>query len=244
LTFTLGPNAIGIDSNFSRRPIEGTMSESSSRAPLLTWLKEDLKRGKLAPPLSSLEELADAAERLVRLYLQQRLPLRRAAVAKKLATLSRNLERAAKAAAELGEQGMTQVLLASQANSPPETAEPIKIIANLRDWALWSTRAAETAQLMSLSDQDHKGGRTPDVRLRSLVVILMDRYEFLLGVRATHTVDPDGGLGHSTFDLFVKEAIRLYAPEGAHFEPRLIDDAIDRALESRASNFWGEPVAD
>jgi hypothetical protein len=50
-------------------------------------------------------------------------------------------------------------------------------------------------------------------------------------------VDPATGLGHSTFDLFVKEAIRLYAPEGVHFEPTLIDDAIRWALPSRASNF-------
>jgi len=90
-----------------------------------------------------------------------------------------------------------------------------------------------------LSDQDHKGGRTPDVRLRSLVTMLMNRYEFLLGVKASHTVDPATGLGHSTFDLFVKESIRLHAPEDTHFNPHRIDDAISWALSSRASNFWG-----
>jgi hypothetical protein len=189
--------------------------------------------------------LSDAAKRLVPLYLQQRQPLRRAAVAKKLGTLSRNLQRAATAASELGEQGMTQVLLASQANIPPETAEPNEIIANLQDLATWSTRAAKTAQLMSLSEQDHKGGRTPDVRLRSLVTILMNRYEFLLGVRAIHTVDPAEGLGHSTFDLFVKEAIRLHAPEGANFEPALSTTPSRAPCRAElARNFWGGPVPD
>lgn len=91
---------------------------------------------------------------------------------------------------------------------------------------------------MNLSAEDHKGGRTPDIQLRSLVTVLMSRYEFLLGIRATHVVDPATGLGHSTFDLFVKEAIRLYAPEGTHFEARRIDEVIRWALPSRSSNFW------
>ena len=51
-------------------------------------------------------------------------------------------------------------------------------------------------------------------------------------------MDPVTGLGHSMFDLFVKEAIRLYAPKGTSLEPRQIDDAILRALPSRRSNFW------
>jgi len=177
-------------------------------------------------------------ERLVRLHLEQRQPLRRAAVAKKLVTLSKNLGRAAKAATDLGEEGMCHVLLASGSNIPVETAEPLRIIANLQDLAQWSTRAAETAKLMNLSAEDHKGGRTPDVRLRSLVTLVMARYEFLLGIRASHVVDPATGLGHSTFDLFVKEAIRLYAPKGMHFEPRLIDEVIRWALPSRSSDFW------
>src|SRR5258705_11590501 len=136
------------------------MSNSSPGATLLNWLIGHFDGQELAPPRRSQESLSDAAEWLVRLHLQQRQPLRRAAVAKKLKTLSKNLERAAKAAIELGEQGMSHVLLASGGNNPLETAEPIRIIANLRDLALWSTRAAETAKLMNLSAEDHKGGRT------------------------------------------------------------------------------------
>jgi hypothetical protein len=186
--------------------------------------------------------LSDEAERLVRLYLGKSQPLRRAAVAEKLRTLANNLGRAAKAATELGEQGMSQVILASGCSNPVDSDEHVRIIANLQDWALWSTRAAETAKLMNLSAEDYKGGRTPDVRLRSLVTLLMDRYEFLLGVTASHVVNPDTGLGHSTFDLFVKEAIRLYAPEDTNFNPHRIDDAISLALPSRRSNFWPKAV--
>ena len=177
-------------------------------------------------------------ERLVRFYLEQRQPLRPAATAKNLTMLSKNLKRATKAASELGEHGMSQVLLASGGNGV-ETADPLNVIGELQDLAIWSRRAANTAQLLNRSAEDHKGGRTPDARLRSLVTILMNRYEFLLGVKADHTVDPATGLGHSTFDLFIKEAIRHHAPEGIHFEPHQIDDAISRALPSRASNFWG-----
>jgi hypothetical protein len=50
------------------------------------------------------------------------------------------------------------------------------------------------------------------------------------------------GLGHSTFDLFVKEAIRLHAPEGVHFEPSRIDDAIRWALPSREISVGDDAV--
>ena len=177
------------------------------------------------------------AERIVRYHLKQNKPLRPAAVAKKLATLSLNLKRAAKAASQLGEQGMSHVLLASNSNGV-ETADSLHVIANLNDLALWSARAVKPANEISLSAEDHEGGRTPDARLRSLVTILMSRYESLLRIKASHVIDPDTGLGHSTFDLFVREAIRCHAPEGIHFGPHQIDDAISRALSSRASNFW------
>jgi hypothetical protein len=217
------------------------MSENSSRAPLLKWLIERFDGQELAPPRRSQQELSDVAERLVRQHLGQPQPLRRAAVAKKLATLSRNLGRAAKAAIELGEHSVCYVLLASGGNNL-EAADPTRIIADLQDWALWSSRAAETAQLNSLSAEDHKGGRTPDVRLRSLVTLLMYRYEFLLGVKASHAVDPDSGLGHSTFDIFVKKAIQLHAPEDTQLEPRRIDDAIRWALPSRSSSLGAKAV--
>jgi hypothetical protein len=221
---------------------EKHMSESSSGTPLLNWLIKRFDQQELAPSRRSLEEMSDVAERLVRLYLGQCQPLRPAAVAKKLRTLSNNLDRAAKAAIELGEQGMSQVLLASGCNNPLEWDEHIRIIANLQNWALWSTRAAETAKLMNLSAGDHKGGHTPDVRLRSLVTLLMNQYEFLLGVKASHVVDPDTGLGHSTFDLFVKKAIGLYAPEDTNFKPHRIDDAIRFALPSRSSSFRAKAI--
>jgi hypothetical protein len=183
--------------------------------------------------------LSDAAALLVPLYLEQAKPLRPSAVPKLLKPLSNNLARAAKSASELGAQGMSQVVLASGCSNPLETSEHNRIIADLQDWARWSTRAAETAKLMNLSTEDHRGGRTPNVQLRSLVMSVMVRYEFLLGIKARHVVDPATGLGHSTFDLFVKRAIELYAPAGLNLEPRHIDDAIRRALPSRASHFWG-----
>ena len=151
---------------------------------LLEWLTRQFDGQDLAPPREARKELAYTAKQLVQLHLEKRQPLRRAAVAKKLATLSRNLRRATKAASELGEDGISQVLLATGSHGGLETADPLCVIGNLQDLARWSTKAAETARLMSLSDQDHKGGRTPDVRLRSLVTILMDRFEFLLGIKA------------------------------------------------------------
>jgi hypothetical protein len=161
-------------------------------------------------------------------------------MAKKLRSLSRNLARAAKVATELGEQGMLQVLVASGANNPLEAAERTSLIANLQELALWSTRAAETAKQTNLSAEDHRGGRTPDVLLRSLVIMLMARYEFLLSVKATHTVDPATGLGHSTFDLFVKEAIRLYAPEKMNSSHALSTMRFGALSKAGQANFRAE----
>ena len=80
---------------------------------LLEWLTRQFDGQDLAPPREARKELAYTAKQLVQLHLEKRQPLRRAAVAKKLATLSRNFRRATKAASELGEDGISQVLLAS-----------------------------------------------------------------------------------------------------------------------------------
>jgi hypothetical protein len=199
-------------------------------SPLLKWLIEQFTEQKDRPPRRSLEELAAAAKRLTPLVLGQRPPLRRSLVAKKLATLSNNLARAAKAAAELGEEGLSQVLLASETNRPVELSETLGLLAYLQDLAMWSDRAADTAKLMSDSAKDNKGGPTPEVRLRRLVTILADRYHSLLGIKPSHTVNPESGLGHSTFDLFIKETLRTFAPKGLIFEPSGVDTAISWAI--------------
>jgi hypothetical protein len=166
-----------------------------SSEPLLGWLTSQFEGHEFAPSQQAQRELAELAKWYVGVYFGKARPLRRAAVAKKLRILSRNLDRAAKAASELGEDGIAQVLLASGSDGALERADPLEVIVKLHDWARWAPKAAETAKLMSWSAHDHKGGRTPDSRLRGLVTILMDRFEILLGVKASHTVDPDTGLG-------------------------------------------------
>lgn len=208
------------------------MSTDTSDAAFIKWLAKKLA-GENAPDRRCLQELIDVARRLVEIHLGRQEPLRPAAMATKLRMLARNLGRASKAAREIGEQGISQILLASEANNV-DSVDPFRMIGELQDWAIWSQRAAATAKLMSFSSRDHKGGRTPDTRLRSLVTILLDRYEFLLGIRAGHTADPATGLGCSTFELFVKKAIGYYAPPEVEFSPDHIDKAIIRALTTRA----------
>jgi hypothetical protein len=87
---------------------------------------------------------------------------------------------------------------------------------------------------MSLSEQDHKGGRTPDVRLRSLVTILMNRYEFLLGVRAIHTVDQ--GLGHAVIGETRSARDRCNRRPSPRRSPRWIG----KSLMSRATTPPGQ----
>jgi hypothetical protein len=84
------------------------MSDLLPHYPLLDWLATRFKGAKHAPPRRSLHELAAVMARLVPLYLQRSKPLRPSAVEKRL--LARNLRRAARAAAELGEQSILQVI--------------------------------------------------------------------------------------------------------------------------------------
>ena len=94
------------------RDMDNAKTEQCS-GQLLEWLTRQFDGQDLAPPREARKELAYTAKQLVQLHLEKRQPLRRAAVAKKLATLSRNFRRATKAASELGEDGISQVLLAS-----------------------------------------------------------------------------------------------------------------------------------
>jgi hypothetical protein len=89
--------------------MDNAMTDQS--LPLLEWLRKQFAGKDHAPPREAQEESAYVAMRLVRLYLKKRQPLRRAAVAKKLAILSRNLERATKTASELDEDGIAKCCL-------------------------------------------------------------------------------------------------------------------------------------
>lgn len=70
--------------------------------PLRDWLAKQFEGHQFAPSQQAQRELADLAKWYVGVYFGKPRPLRRAAVAKKLRTLARNLDRAAKAASELG----------------------------------------------------------------------------------------------------------------------------------------------
>lgn len=192
-----------------------------------------------------LEELEESAQRLVRLYLGKPKRLRPSAAARELKAMAKGLKRAAVAAERLGEQGMIHLFAASHASGEPDEWDPRPHIDYLERMARWADRAAEIAVELSESAEDYKGGRTPDENLRGLVVLLMDRFQELLGTRPTHSVNPETGVGESLFDWFAKVAITEFAPPGVIIEPRRIDDAIVWALGSRdLEHFTPPPLPD
>jgi hypothetical protein len=111
----------------------------------------------------------------------------------------------------------------------------------LQRLASLSRKAAAAAQGHNLSTQDDRGGPTPTQELRELVAALMLSYQEVLGIRPTHTVDKNVHLAVGGFTGFVKEALRLYAPEGVVFEPRLIDKVVGATLEIRDLEFFDPP---
>jgi hypothetical protein len=90
----------------------------------------------------------------------------------------------------------------------------------LQRMASWSRKAAQMAQEHSLSAQDDRGGPTATQELRELIAALMLSYQEVLGIRPIHTVDQESHLAERGFTGFVKQALRLYAPEGVVLEPR------------------------
>lgn len=208
---------------------------------LLDWLKQDLHKSEHGPSDEALSELVVNAKRLIKLYLERATKLRPSAVARQLTSLATNLEKAAKAAEKLGNHGLLVIASMSEANQDSGDLDMRRHILYLQRIASLSRKAAEAAQAHSLSAQDDRGGPTPTQELRELVAVLMLSYQEVLGIRPTHTVDKVIHLAERGFTGFVKEALRLYAPEGVVFEPRLVDKVVEETLEIRDHEFFDPP---
>ena len=190
---------------------------------LLQWLKQDLHNSEHGPSDEALSELVEDAERLIKLYLERPTKLRPSMVAGELNSLATHLEKGTKAAETLGNQGLRVIVAMSEANQDSGDLDMRRHILYLQRMASLSRKAAAAAQAHNLSTQDDRGGPTPTQELRELVSALMLSYQEVLGIRPTHTVDKDVHLAVRGFTGFVKEALRLYAPEGVVFEPRRIE---------------------
>ena len=198
---------------------------------------------ELAPniPARTINELEQISAYIVPLYLGKEVQLRPSAAAREMKAFAKSLRRATTALERLGKQGMMHIHAASQSNRDFGDLDHRSHVEYMERMARSAERAAETASDISKSELDHKGGPQPDKNLRNLVVILMDRYQELLPIQPTHTVDPATGLGESLFDIFVKSAVGEFAPDGIHLEPRKIDDAITWALSSRDLEYFTPP---
>jgi hypothetical protein len=129
----------------------------------------------------------------------------------------------------------------SEVNPDAVTIEMRQHLLYLQRMASLSRKAAEVARLQSLSAQDNKGGPTPTQELRELIAALLLSYQEILGIRPTHTVDKEIHLAERGFTGFVKQALRLYAPKGVAFEPRLIDKVVEEKLPIRDLEYFDPP---
>jgi hypothetical protein len=205
---------------------------------LLEWLKKDLQRLEHAPSDEALIELVEDAKRLIKLYLERPERLRSSAVARELNSLATNLKKGAKAAERLGNHGLLMIAAMSEANLDTGDFDMRRHILYLQRMAALSRKAAEAAKR---SAEDDKGGPTPTQELQELVSALMLSYQEVLGIRPKHTVDKDIHLAVVGFTGFVKEVLRLYAPEDVAFEPRLIDKVVQKKLPIRDFEFFDPP---
>lgn len=207
---------------------------------LLEWLKHDLRDVEDGPSGEALLELVEEAKRILALYQERPKKLRPSAVARELNSLATHFNKAAKAAETLGNQGMLMIVSVSEANLDSDELDMRRHILYLQRMAAWSRKAAEVADQHSRSARDHKGGSTPDRNLRELVTLLLMAYQEILGIRPSHTIDPDSGLVERGASAFIKQALALYWPDHT-FEPRLIDETVRRSLLVRELEFFDPP---
>lgn len=208
---------------------------------LLKWLQQDLRNARNSPSDEALTALVEDTKRVISLYLDQPEKPRPSAVAREMNSLATNLGKAAKAAEKLGSYGLLLIVTASEANQDPGDLNPKQHILYLQRMAAWSRKAAQIAQEHSKSVEDDKGGPTRTQALRAVVAALMLSYQEILGIRPMHTVDKIIHLAERGFTGFVKQALRLYAPEGLVFEPRLIDKVVQEKLVLRDLEFFDPP---
>jgi len=207
---------------------------------LLEWLKQDLRDVKHGPSEEALIGLVEDARRIIQLYLARPAKIRPSAMARELNSLAMHFEKAANAAERLGNQGMILIGVMSGANLEAGELDMRRHILYLQRMAFWSHKAAEVADQQSRSARDHKGGTTPDQNLRELVTLLLIAYQEILGIKASHTIDPETGLVERGASAFIKQALALYWPDHT-FKHRLIDEIVRRSLMVRELEFFDPP---
>ncbi|MGB4101440.1 MAG: hypothetical protein WBK91_05995 [Alphaproteobacteria bacterium] len=189
----------------------------------------------------TIRELELSTQEAIKIYFAKPTKhLRPSHVARKISAMANSLKKVAGIMEEVGEHGMMFLWAASNVNREVDSMDWKCHYAYLHRMARWAESAAITSKEHSASQEDHKGGRTPDENLNSLIVILMSRFHEVLSLRPTHTVAPETGLGTSIFDMYVKEAFECFAPDAVP-ESRCIDEAIVRALPSRDSKLFTPP---
>ena len=148
------------------------VGRATKRAYLVKWLQRDRGRRDHHPPCESLAALVEESERAINGYLRTPKALRPVEIASQLTSLTKHLTNAARVASTLGGQGWLFMAASSGVNEESGDADFTPHVLYLERLAAWSIKAAETAEGLAHSALDHRGGRTPDYNLRSLVAHL------------------------------------------------------------------------
>lgn len=200
---------------------------------LLAWLDSDLGIHAAIVPRRGKLSLVQEAKWCISRALSRPNPMRPSKRAEKLRAFSKKLAKAASAAAELDDAALEAILTSAGSTDDAASAALVRHVLYLQSLALWADDAAEATTQMSHSMGNDRGGPDREERLREVIATLMLCYIRDLGIRPTLTIDPGSHLAERGLAGFVKEALRLFAPQGVHFEPGLVDSIVREKLPIR-----------
>lgn len=216
------------------------MHQPNSR--LMRWRKRlKTKDVKKLIPNSAVAELCAIAKQQVQFYFRTPKRLSPSALSRELNQLAKGLGRAVRALEIIGSQGLVRLYAASCANLDLDDFSAQSHSAYILQMSRWAQRAAIVADKDTsdrlLRETTHparsiegKRGPTPDLVLRSLVVVLAHQYAVLLALEPKNTRHVETSEGTSLFNEFVKAAIADYAPADAAPKWMQIDEAIRHEL--------------
>lgn len=204
----------------------------------LTELVSDLP---VAIRPETLKELACQCQSAVRSAFARPNRLRPSEMKREMAAFAKGAERASKALDKMGEDGLVSIFASSGAERQPDDVNLLSHTEYLRNMARWAREAEDLYDSLTRGTKDNLGGRAPDKRLSSVIVVLMKLFQDFLALRPKHTIDPLTGIGKSKFDLFLRTALEAFHPEGTVFEQRRIDGVVTRNLGSRDTTSFAPP---
>ncbi|WP_186421357.1 hypothetical protein [Bosea sp. CS1GBMeth4] len=180
-----------------------------------------------------IEEFALAVEDLCSFYWLEKGKRRRpAATARHLRALAKYLSKAREHISALDRHGL--LIISSSLNTADggDLAEAADLAAQILYFSRAAQNAAAVAEHETKQIGDSRGGKTADSALRDLVLRIAIKYEKMISIKITHTVDPNTGIGSSIFNFTVYKAFDIFSPTPQDIPYRAIDEAVRSAVSA------------